>query len=97
MFTHRTVHFLLIVAIWSLWSFAVAETTAALPASVARILAGYKVPSADFSAYVHEIGQPDPLLAFNEAVRDGRIKRGQKVIMEGFGGGFTWGSVLLIY
>lgn len=36
-------------------------------------------------------------LAFNEAVRDGRIKRGQKVIMEGFGGGFTWGSILLIY
>ena len=36
-------------------------------------------------------------LAFDEAVRDGRIQRGQKVIMEGFGGGFTWGSILLIY
>ncbi len=36
-------------------------------------------------------------LAFNEAVRDGRIQRGQKVIMEGFGGGFTWGSILLVY
>jgi len=36
-------------------------------------------------------------LAFDEAVRDGRIQRGQKVIMEGFGGGFTWGSILLVY
>jgi 3-oxoacyl-[acyl-carrier-protein] synthase-3 len=36
-------------------------------------------------------------LAFNEAVRDGRIQRGQRVIMEGFGGGFTWGSILLVY
>lgn len=34
-------------------------------------------------------------LAFNEAVRDGRIKLGQTVLMEAFGGGFTWGSALL--
>lgn len=34
-------------------------------------------------------------LAFDEAVRDGRIKRGQRVLMEAFGGGFTWGAVLL--
>jgi len=37
------------------------------------------------------------LLAFNEGVRDGRIKRGQTVLMEAFGAGFTWGSVLLKY
>ncbi len=36
-------------------------------------------------------------LAFDEAVRDGRIQRGQTVLMEAFGGGFTWGSVLLRY
>ncbi len=36
-------------------------------------------------------------LAFDEAVRDGRIKRNQVVLMEGVGGGFTWGSVLLKY
>jgi 3-oxoacyl-[acyl-carrier-protein] synthase-3 len=36
-------------------------------------------------------------LAFDEAVRDGRIKRGDNVLMEAFGGGFTWGSVLLKY
>ena len=36
-------------------------------------------------------------LAFDEAVRDGRIRRGDTVLMEAFGGGFTWGSVLLRY
>lgn len=36
-------------------------------------------------------------LALDTAVRDGRIRRGQTVLMEGFGGGFTWGSVLLRY
>ncbi|MDO8706096.1 MAG: beta-ketoacyl-ACP synthase III [Sulfuricaulis sp.] len=36
-------------------------------------------------------------LAFDEAVRDGRIKPGEIVMMEAFGGGFTWGSVLLKY
>lgn len=34
-------------------------------------------------------------LALDVAVRDGRIKRGQLVLMEAFGGGFTWGSVLM--
>jgi len=34
-------------------------------------------------------------LAFDVAVRDGRIKRGEIVLMEAFGGGFTWGSVLM--
>ncbi len=36
-------------------------------------------------------------LAFDEAVRDGRIQRGETVLMEAFGGGFTWGSVLFTY
>ncbi len=36
-------------------------------------------------------------LAFDEAVRDGRIQRGDTVLMEAFGGGFTWGSILLNY
>ncbi|WP_374681422.1 beta-ketoacyl-ACP synthase III [Accumulibacter sp.] len=34
-------------------------------------------------------------LALDEAVRDGRIKAGQKIMLEGVGGGFTWGAVLL--
>ena len=33
-------------------------------------------------------------LALNEAVQDGRIQSGQTILMEAFGGGFTWGSVL---
>lgn len=37
------------------------------------------------------------LLAFNEAVRDGRIQRGQTVLLEAFGAGFTWGSALVKY
>jgi 3-oxoacyl-[acyl-carrier-protein] synthase III len=34
-------------------------------------------------------------LALDVAVRDGRIQRGQTVMLEGVGGGFTWGAVLL--
>ena len=37
------------------------------------------------------------LLAFNEAVRDGRIQRGHVVLLEAFGAGFTWGSALIKY
>ena len=33
-------------------------------------------------------------LAFDVAVQDGRIKRGQTVLMEAMGGGFTWGAIL---
>lgn len=36
-------------------------------------------------------------LALNEAVRDGRIQRGQIVLMEAFGAGFAWGSALVCY
>ncbi len=34
-------------------------------------------------------------LALDEAVRDGRIRAGQHVLLEAVGGGFTWGSVLI--
>ena len=36
-------------------------------------------------------------LALDEAVRSGRIHRGQTVLLEAFGGGFTWGSALVRY
>ncbi|PCI61202.1 MAG: 3-oxoacyl-ACP synthase [Methylophilaceae bacterium] len=36
-------------------------------------------------------------LALDTAVRDGRIKRGEVLLMEAFGGGFTWGSALVRY
>ncbi|HEB91950.1 MAG TPA: ketoacyl-ACP synthase III [Gammaproteobacteria bacterium] len=36
-------------------------------------------------------------LALDVAVRDGRIQRGDILLLEAFGGGFTWGSALLKY
>jgi 3-oxoacyl-[acyl-carrier-protein] synthase-3 len=36
-------------------------------------------------------------LALDVAVRDGRIKRGELLLLEAFGGGFTWGSILVRY
>jgi len=36
-------------------------------------------------------------LALDVAVRDGRIKRGETLLLEAFGGGFTWGSALIKY
>ncbi|MDH3304528.1 MAG: ketoacyl-ACP synthase III [Gammaproteobacteria bacterium] len=34
-------------------------------------------------------------MALDVGIRDGRIKKGQMILMEAFGGGFTWGSVLM--
>jgi 3-oxoacyl-[acyl-carrier-protein] synthase-3 len=34
-------------------------------------------------------------LALDAGIRDGRIRAGQLVLMEGVGGGFTWGSALV--
>ncbi|HHW4678839.1 MAG TPA: beta-ketoacyl-ACP synthase III [Xylella sp.] len=36
-------------------------------------------------------------LALDEAIRSGRVQRGQLLLLEAFGGGFTWGSALLRY
>ncbi len=36
-------------------------------------------------------------LALDQAVRDGRIRRGELLLMEAFGGGLTWGSALVRY
>ena len=36
-------------------------------------------------------------MALDTAVRDGRIKQGDLVLMEAFGGGFTWGASLVRY
>lgn len=36
-------------------------------------------------------------LALDTAVRDGRVQRGQLLLLEAFGGGFTWGSALVRY
>ncbi|MBK8814512.1 MAG: ketoacyl-ACP synthase III [Methylococcaceae bacterium] len=37
------------------------------------------------------------LLALHEGISDGRIRRGQVLLMEAFGAGFTWGSALIKY
>jgi 3-oxoacyl-[acyl-carrier-protein] synthase-3 len=34
-------------------------------------------------------------MALDVAVRDGRVKRGQTILLEAFGGGFTWGAALI--
>jgi 3-oxoacyl-[acyl-carrier-protein] synthase-3 len=36
-------------------------------------------------------------LALDTGIRDGRVKRGQLLLLEAFGGGFTWGSALIRY
>lgn len=36
-------------------------------------------------------------LALDHAVRTGKIKRGDTLMLEGVGGGFTWGAVLVQY
>lgn len=36
-------------------------------------------------------------LALDLGIRDGRIQRGQKLLLEGVGGGFTWGAALIQY
>jgi 3-oxoacyl-[acyl-carrier-protein] synthase-3 len=34
-------------------------------------------------------------LALDAGIRDGRIRPGQLLVLEAFGGGFTWGSALV--
>lgn len=36
-------------------------------------------------------------IALDTAIRDGRIQRGQRLLLEAFGGGFAWGSALVTY
>lgn len=36
-------------------------------------------------------------IALDQAIRDGRVQRGQRLLLESFGGGFAWGSALVTY
>jgi 3-oxoacyl-[acyl-carrier-protein] synthase-3 len=36
-------------------------------------------------------------LALDVAIRSGRVQRGEKLLLEAFGGGFTWGAALVVY
>ncbi len=56
------------------------------------------LPAEKLIATVHHHGNTSAAsipLALDEAVRDGRIRDGQTLLLEGVGGGFTWGAVLL--
>lgn len=56
-----------------------------------------RMPMEQVVVTVHEHGNTSAAsvpLALDVAVRDGRIKKGEILLMEAFGGGFTWGSVL---
>ncbi len=49
---------------------------------------------------VHEHGNTSAAsvpLALDAAVREGRVQRGQTLMLEGVGGGFTWGAALVVY
>ena len=57
-----------------------------------------KMPLERVVITVHEHGNTSAAsvpLALDVAVRDGRIKKGETLLLEAFGGGFTWGSALL--
>ncbi|GAC1601921.1 MAG: ketoacyl-ACP synthase III [Ramlibacter sp.] len=59
-----------------------------------------KLPSGKLIVTVDEHGNTSAAsipLALDVAVRDGRIRRGETLMLEGVGGGFTWGAVLLDY
>jgi 3-oxoacyl-[acyl-carrier-protein] synthase III len=56
------------------------------------------LPKEKLIATVHHHGNTSAAsipLALDEAVKDGRILAGQTLLLEGVGGGFTWGAVLL--
>ncbi|MGC3964373.1 MAG: beta-ketoacyl-ACP synthase III [Rhodocyclaceae bacterium] len=65
--------------------------------SVAKRL---ELPAAKVVVTVNQHGNTSAAsvpLAFDAAIRDGRIQRGQSVLLQGVGGGFTWGAVLVRY
>ena len=58
---------LVLIILGCCWSAAgAAEQEHVLPGSVARVLSAHVLPVAGFSAYVHELGEPEPLLAYND-------------------------------
>lgn len=56
------------------------------------------MPKEKLIATVHHHGNTSAAsipLALDEAVRDGRVQSGQTLLLEGVGGGFTWGAIVL--
>ncbi|MEM9102208.1 MAG: beta-ketoacyl-ACP synthase III [Pseudomonadota bacterium] len=59
-----------------------------------------KAPIEKVVVTVHKQGNTSSAsipLALDEAVRDGRVQRGHKILMESFGGGIVWGATLIAY
>jgi 3-oxoacyl-[acyl-carrier-protein] synthase III len=57
-----------------------------------------KMPPEKVYINIHEYGNTSAAsipIAFDEAVRSGRVKKGDKVLMVAFGSGFTWGSAIV--
>jgi len=57
-----------------------------------------KMPMERVIVTIHEHGNTSAAsvpMALDVAVRDGRVQRGQTLLLEAFGGGFTWGSALI--
>ena len=46
---------------------------------------------------IREARAADIPLAIDHGVRTGRIRRGHRLLLEGVGGGFTWGAALVDY
>lgn len=67
---------------------------------IAAIAKKLKLPQEHVVVTVDEHGNTSAAsvpLALDVAIRDGRIRRGETLLLEAFGGGFTWGSALLRY
>ena len=66
---------------------------------VARALFGDVIQFVDFILEIltSVTGTEARARALDEAIRDGRIKRGQHLLLEAFGGGFAWASALVRY
>ena len=75
-----------------------ADTASGQCANSERDCEALGVPEEKLVATVGEHGHTPAAsvpLALDVALRDGRISNGQHVLLQGVGGGFTWGSVLL--
>ena len=63
------------------------------------LVSSWKVSKINITAAIRDVADvvvgPAVMLALSAAVGDGRIKKGDLVLLEAMGGGFTWGAVLL--
>ena len=66
--------------------------------AVPRVVAAFRaaLPEATVDRHANTSAASVPL-ALDTAVRDGRIKRGDLLVLEAMGGGFTWGAAVLRY